>query len=173
MRRDKPYSTYFTSVENDRAIYFAAVAQIPGLHTPEALAKPIKQERLHSFAEAAMKTRYAALFFANVDDLMARPIWDTGWDAVWLDYTGPLTIERMAVIERFYQNYVREILIITALKARWNEKTVKAMEKAGGHSQWIAKHIDGDVLHDIEYTDTSPMAQIAFRKRHEWKNALT
>jgi hypothetical protein len=109
--------TIFTSIENDRAIYFAAAAQMPGVHTPDALIKPIKRERLANFSEMGIKTRYGAFFFANVFDLMVQD-WGDGWDAVWLDFTGPLTAERLKLIRDFYHRYVREILIVTAMKAR-------------------------------------------------------
>jgi hypothetical protein len=162
LRKERPNGTYFTACENDRAIYFAAVAQMPGLHTPESELKRIKH---YSFAEMGVKTSYASFFFGNADDMMALDCWNSGWHAAWLDYTGPLTVERMALIRTFFHRYVNNTLIVTALKARWNEATSRAIEKAGGHSQWLRKHLDGEILHDIEYIDTSPMAQFAVRHR--------
>lgn len=162
MRATKPKRTTFTSIENDRAIYFASVTQMPGLHTPNALVKRI---RPFSFAELGIKTRYASFFFANVDELMAAEGWGNGWDAVWLDYTGPLTIPRLATIKKFYHLYVREILIVTTMKARWPRTTSTAIDRAGGHSEWLRKHLAGEILHDIEYYDTSPMSQFAVRRK--------
>jgi hypothetical protein len=156
-----PKRTNFTSIENERSIYYAAVVQMPGMSTPNALVKRVKT---YSFAEHAVRTNYAAFFFANVDDMMVQDGWDDGWDAVWLDYTGPLTVERLNIIQHFYRRYVRDTLIVTALKARWNEKTSSAINRAGGHSQWLRAHLGGEILHDLEYTDTSPMAQFAVRK---------
>ena len=167
MRTAKPRTTYFTACENDRSIYYASVAQMPGLHTPNA---SLKRTRPFSFAEQGVKSRYASFFFANIDDLMAYEDW-TAWDAVWLDYTGPLTVERLPLIQNFFHRHVRHILIVTALRARWNEKTSKAIARAGGHRQWLRNHLDGEVLHDIEYQDTSPMAQIAIRKQY-WRSPL-
>jgi hypothetical protein len=171
MRKRSPSQTHFTSAENDRAIYFAAAGQIPGLHTPDAL---LKKLRHYPFAEYGIKTRYGSFFFANIDDMLAYD-WNAasiergngpgrGWDAVWLDYTGPMSIERLNLIATFYQRYVKHILIITALKARWNRDTSAAVVRAGGHSKWLCAQLPGDVLHDIEYQDTVPMAQIAIRK---------
>jgi hypothetical protein len=160
-KAQNPRQTKFTSIENERPIYFAAVAQMPGIATPGALVKRITN---YSFAEHAVKTHYASFFFANVDDMMKIEHWN-GWDAVWLDYTGPLTIERLEIIANFYQRHVHDTLIVTALKARWNIKTSATIDRAGGHSKWLQNHLTGEVLHDIEYTDTSPMAQFAVRKK--------
>lgn len=171
MRTKSPHRTHFTGVENDRSIFFASTTQMPGLNTPGALIKPVKRERF-PFAEAAVKTRYASFFFANIDEMMQHQ-WNqapyreqeqAGWDAAWLDYTGPLTLARMNVISRFFHCFVRSTLIVTALKARWDRETSDAVTNAGGHSEWLRKHLPGEVLHDIEYFDTSPMAQFAVRK---------
>lgn len=171
LRSKYPRRTHFTAVENDRAIYYGAASRMIGIETPGALVKPVKRDRF-PFAECALKTRYAAFFFANIDELMEhdwiRPDYReeqrAGWDAVWLDYTGPMSADRIKIIATFYQKFVRSTLIVTALKARWNKATSEAILKCGGHSQWLSKHLPGEVLHDIEYMDTSPMAQFAVRK---------
>jgi hypothetical protein len=168
LRADKPRRTYFTSCESDRALYYAAVTQMPGLHTPNSALKPIRH---YSFAEMGVKTRYASFFFANIDEMIQQDCWDSGWDAAWLDYTGPLNVKRMAIIKTFYQRYVRDILIVTALKARFSEDTMRAINRAGSHADWIRSHLDGEILHDIEYIDTSPMAQFAVRK-DRWRSCL-
>jgi hypothetical protein len=168
LRKPKPVRTYFTACENDRAIFHAAVAQMPSLYTPDSELKPIKP---YAFAERGVKTRYASFFFASIDNLMSLDCWDSGWDAVWLDYTGPLTVERLALIKQFYHRYVDSILIVTALKSRFNATTAKAVERAGSHSLWLRNHLDGEVLHDLEYFDTSLMAQFAVRKCR-WKSPL-
>jgi hypothetical protein len=168
LRAEKPRRTYFTSCENDRAIYYSAVTQMPGLHTAKSALQKIKP---YAFAEMGVKTRYASFFFADIDALMGQDCWEDGWDAVWLDYTGPLSIERMELIHTFYRKYVRQILIITALKARWNLATSRAIDRAGSHADWVCQFLDGNVLHDLEYQDTaSPMAQIAIRKG--WRSCL-
>lgn len=170
MHRSSPRQTHFTGAENDRAIYYSSIRQMPGVETPNRLIKPVKKGRI-TFAECAYKTRFASFFFANIDDFLAhdwkpppyREQHQAGWDAAWLDYTGPLSIERLKAIGRFYQKHIREVLIVTSLKARWNKLTSEAILKAGGHSAWLSKHLPGEVLHDIEYMDTSPMAQFAVR----------
>jgi len=169
-RQCKPKGTYFTACENDRAIFYAAVSQMPGLHTPDSELKWIKP---YPFAEMGVKTRHASFFFANIDDFMAHD-WKTKmaqWDAVWLDYTGPLTVERLALIKRFYRDSVSSILIITSLKSRFDRVTTDAVARAGSHSNWLRKHLKGEVLHDIEYFDTSAMAQFAVQKQGRDVNA--
>lgn len=170
MKRPHPSRTHFTGVENDRSIFFAAVTQIPGVETPGRLIKPVKRDRF-PFAELAIKSRHASFFFANVDDFMGhtwiKPAYrereHVGWDAAWIDYTGPLSVERLAVIARFFATYIRETMVVTALKARWTRDTAAAIERAGGHSAWLRASLPGEVLHDFEYSDTSPMAQFAVR----------
>ena len=168
-KQPTPRMTYFTSIESDRALYFASVTQMPGLNTPNA---ELKRTKPYSFAEMGLKTRYASFFFANMDDLMALALTNgwSGWDAVWLDYTGPLTIERLALIARFYKHCVRSILVITSLKARFNETTTQAIAASGGHSAWLRNHLEGELLHDLEYFDTSAIAQFAIRK--VWRSPL-
>lgn len=159
MRKAGPSRTGITAVENDRYIYYSAVTTMPGLNTRRALTRFLPPE---SFAERTTRTKFLNEFhFANVDDLMRETT--KRWDAVWLDYTGPLTVERLRLIARFYSNSVRDTLIVTALKARYNKETSTAVERVGGHSEWLHAHLPGEVLHDIEYFDTSPMAQFAVR----------
>jgi len=160
MRKAGPSRTGITAIENDRFIYYSAVTTMPGLNTRRALTRFLVPE---SFAERTTRTKFINKFhFANVDDLMRETT--EGWDAVWLDYTGPLTVERLRIISRFYDCAVRRTLIVTALKARYNKDTSIAIDRAGGHSEWLKKSLSGRVLHDIEYFDTSPMAQFAITK---------
>lgn len=173
-RKARPSRTFFSGVENSRAVYYTATMQMPGVGTPNALIKPVRKEKF-PFAEHAVKTKYASFFFANVDDFLAhewlgQPYRDIqpGWDAAWLDYTGPLTVERLATIARFFEKYIRSVLIVTALKARWNKQAGEAILMAGGHSAWLTNNLPGEVLHDLEYFDTSPMAQFAVRKNRAY-----
>lgn len=153
-----PEHTMITAVENDRAIYYVAAANMPGLQTVRSKAAILKPP---PFAERVIKTRFAEFLFCNVDDLMQGT--EKTFDVAWLDYTGPLTTERLKIIKNFYNSRVRDILIVTALKSRWNRRTTVEIAKFGSHSAWLKHHLCGDVLHDIEYSDKSPMAQFAVR----------
>lgn len=160
MRLAIPKRTKITAVENDRYIYYSAVHKMPGLDTKRPLATIQKPA---PFAERAVSTKFIDRFhFANVDDLMRET--DDAWDAVWLDYTGPLTVERLQLISRFFERSVRKTLVITALRARENRTTTHSIERAGGYWPWLRANLPGEILHEHEYFDTSPMAQFAVSK---------
>lgn len=154
MNKPNPRRTKFCTVENNRAIYSASMYKIPGLHV-----SAIKEIAPRPFAEIGFRTSYTSHFFCNADDFIAYDNW--GFDAAWLDYTGPLSIERLNLIQRFYNRLKSGTLIVTALRARWNRATSDAISNAGGYSEWLRQHLVGNVLHDIQYFDTSPMAQFA------------
>jgi hypothetical protein len=154
---EHPQRTQFTSVEFEYNLFTAACHQMPGLGTSVA-----KEPQPYPFAERGLKTNYATLLFAAVEALMKNE-WPNGWDAVWLDFTGKMSVERLAVIAEFYHRCVRDTLIITALKCRWNRKTTAAIAAAGGYAFWLNQHLYGQILHVIEYQDTSPMVQFAVR----------
>ncbi len=114
MQKRGPERTYFTCIENDRALYFASMAKIPGAETRSAKLTMLPPP---DFAELALKTRFiGGHFFANVDDLIRQTQWT--FDAAWLDYTGPMSVERLKLLERFYQRCVYSTLIVTVLRAR-------------------------------------------------------
>jgi hypothetical protein len=156
-----PHRTHLTCIENDRSIFHAAITQMPGLQQKTSFVKVLSPT---AFAERGVMNRWVGrYFFGNVDDLMAaQPV---SIDAAWLDYTGPLSIKRMEVIENFFRLRIRSTLVLTSLKARWNRDTVTAIDRKGSHSAWVCDSIKGRVLHDINYQDGgSPMSQIAFLK---------
>lgn len=166
LRKKGPHRTYLTCIENDRPIYHAALMQMPGVYQLKHGNSIVQMLPATSFAERVVRNRWVGrFFFANVDDLMRDHDGEHQYDVAWLDYTGPLTIERLALIDEFFRKGVRSILVVTALKARWNRDTSDAIERAGGHSAWFLKTIPGALLHEINYQDGgSPMAQFAMRK---------
>ena len=89
---------------------------------------------------------------------------DAKWDAMWLDYIGPMTVERLQLISKFYQKHIEDVLILTTLKGRWNHATGRAVKEAGSYSVWLFDNLPGQLVHNIEYYDTSPMSQFAVRK---------
>lgn len=166
-----PQCTHLVCAENDRSLYHAAITRMPGVMRSDwANARRVKSNlTIRSlgptpFAERTVSNKWLeAFYFANVDDLMWQ---DTSvFDAAWLDYTGPLSVNRMAIIKQFFAHSVRDLLVITALKARWNTPTVQAIDKAGSYAEWVLRSVPGVVEHYREYQDTaSPMVQIAIRK---------
>lgn len=158
-RRQACESMRLTCVENDRFVYYSATTKMPGNKhcTLRSLERP-------AFAERAMGNGLIDRFaFANVDDLMAEG--GETFDIAWLDYTGPLSVDRMKLIQRFWARSVRDTLIVTSLKARWNRETSNTIDRNGGVMNWLRSRLPGDVLHEIEYQDGfSPMAQFAIAK---------
>lgn len=163
-----PARTNLMSIENDRAIYYAAVTQMPGMRAwknrkggRNAL---LSQQSAPDYAERSVGNVWVNRFYlGNVDDMLRDS--RMKFDAAWLDYTGPMSVQRLALIAAFFQANIRAVLIITVLKARWNRETVAAIEHAGGHSQWLRRALPGEVLHEINYQDSaSPMTQIAIRR---------
>jgi hypothetical protein len=165
--RSGPARTEFTCIENDRSIYHAAITQMPGMKhwkRSRPTNPPIKVHASTPFAERAISNPWIERFyFGNVDDLMRDD--ERVFDAAWLDYTGPLTCDRLTLIRRFFESRVRRVLVVTALRARWSRETSDAITRAGGHSSWFLRGMQAEVLHDINYQDgPSPMAQIAIVK---------
>lgn len=166
-----PVRTAITAVENDRSIYFAATTRMPGMIRPEwRTHRPIPAGVPNpavitltppAYAEHCLANPWVDRYvFANVDDLLAAD--SRRYDAAWLDYTGPLTVKRMAAIQQFYDNRLPSggALALTVLKARWNRETGAAIEAAGGCQAWIESRL-GSAHHVMEYQDTgSPMLQV-------------
>lgn len=149
--------TYFHCIENDRSIYHAALMCMPRIREKGSLVRVLEPR---SFAERVVSCQSIhGYYFGEVDALMHSN--EEQFTGAWLDYTGPLSIKRLEVIKNFFANSVRDVLVITSLKARWNALTSHSITKAGGLSAWILQSIPGAVLHDIEYQDGSPMHQIA------------
>lgn len=163
-----PARTRFTCLESDRSIYHAAITQMPGMkrwpnrrHGENPMISVLSPE---SYAERAIRNVWIDQFaFGNVDDLMRAD--GESFDAAWLDYTGPLSTERLSLIRKFFATRVRSVLVVTSLRARWNRETSDCITRAGGLSAWFMRAVPGDVLHDLNYQDgPSPMSQICVRK---------
>ncbi len=169
-----PARTRLTCVESDRAIYQGAVTRMPGMarhwkmHAWRTANDAIRMEAPPAWAECSISNRWVDRFhFANVDDLMAGLPSDTTLDAAWLDYTGPMTVKRLAIIARFYELHIRPggALAITVLRGRQKPKDVRAMDAAGGHTEWLLGALPGHLVHDIGYSDTgSHMQQLCVVK---------
>lgn len=153
--------TFFISFENNRALYFAGCTQMPGV---AGVKRPhLKTNRKFDFCEMGVQSKLSTFFFANIEDYMeyqtlcphdCYPV-----DAAWLDFTGPMTTKRLALIGEYYRLCVRGVLIVTMLKARENDK-----EFVNDRKSHLVREMPGDVLHCLEYFDTSPMLQFAVKR---------
>lgn len=174
MSNGGPQRTRLTCVESDRAIYQAATTRMPGMarhwkhHQWKTTNDPIRMESPPAWAECSISNRWVHRFhFANVDDVMVGLPHDQWFDAAWLDYTGPMTVVRLAAIQSFYAQHIRPggALAITVLRGRQKPKDVRAMDAAGGHTEWLLSALPGHVEHDISYSDTgSHMQQLCVVK---------
>jgi hypothetical protein len=127
------FPTHFTCIENDPALYSAAVVQMPGGR--------------RKVTDKLFTSRFVSFCFADVDDFIQYK-WKTKWDAAWLDYNGALTTKRLDIIRDFFNRAVRSTLIVTT---------------ASRHSSETLLALDGEILHNINYFDTSVIKQIAIR----------
>lgn len=155
-----PHRTRFLCVENDRYVYYSAVTKMPGNRHKAVVRNHDRAEYAERVMGNSIIDRFA---FANVDDVLAG---DECFDVAWLDYTGPLTVERLRLIDSFFRRCVRSTLIVTALKARWTKEVDRAAKGHGGYCEWaVSPFADAIGLHAIEYQDgASPMFQFACRK---------
>ncbi len=165
-RKPSPHRTYITAIENDRAIYHGGLVNMPGLQQEGSINKVLPATK---FAERVVRNTWVnRYFFGNVDDLMREQPEEHKYDAAWLDYTGPMSLERAHLINKFFDNSIRSTLVLTNLKARWNAHTSAQIANCGSYESWAEKTFlrEHELLHYIEYQDgPSPMAQLAMRKR--------
>lgn len=154
-----PNRTIFTCIENDRSIFHAAMIRMPGMRNPANVFRCIPPT---AFSERGVSSLWIDRFyFGNVDDLLAYE--NNKYDVAWLDYTGPLSIKRLALIAKFFDKQVSKLLVLTSLGARWDRQTSDTITRLGFYN-WVTGTIQGTPVHSIQYMDSSPMLQIAFRK---------
>jgi hypothetical protein len=163
----KAESTAIEAIESDRSIFYGAVTMMPGMadwkhrrmdNPPITMLQPSK------FAERAVANPFVERFsFGNVDDLMRHA--QREYDAAWLDYTGPMSVERLRVIAEFYRRCIRSLLVVTSMRARWNRESSDTVARHGSVHAWLRSALPGPVLHEIDYQDgPSPMSQFAVLK---------
>ena len=155
--------TYICAIENDPAVYRAMFKAMPGLHSENSFLTVIKNVPMyaaHSVCNRIIKR------FLNCDFFNMAPGYEHEFDAAWLDFTGPVTDERMQVIQEFYKRNVRKTLIVTALASRFDQATNIELFEAGSLENWFQKCLPGKVEHCFKYKDSVPMIQYAVSKNH-------
>lgn len=155
------HNTKITACENDRYVYYSAAPTMPRGRGERGV---LRQLPGNGFTERSLMNDWVTYHFCNVDDYMRAHDGAVKFDFVWLDYTGPMTMERRVLVSRFFERCVRSSMVVTSLRARWNSDTSLSITKSGGLSQWMKNAFKGaQVLHDIEYQDgPSAMTQIGF-----------
>lgn len=157
-----PLRTEFYCVENDRAIYYAAMMRVPGMGSPSNV---LTDHGKTTYAERVMGYLWIHRYiFTDIDTIIRDKIGT--YDCVWLDYTGPITMGRLAEVKAFMADNVTSTLVLTSLKGRWNREVSRDLEYFDCYEDWICHQFeDYKVEHYVEYFDTSPMVQIAISKR--------
>ena len=152
--------TLIYSVENDPAIYAVALKMIPGGNFwLKAKNKPTDLYRTYKSPHIK---RYS---LCSVEDYMTNCAEE--FDVAWLDFTGPITSNRMNVIKKFYREKIRHILILTALNGRWDKEASDRIDESGTLFKWFSDTLPGKILHQITYRDTANMVQFAVKKEDE------
>lgn len=161
-----PHRTRISACESDRLIYHAAMLNMPGLDCTFRSRMRVLSGTPWGAERRVANDWICRFYFANIFDLMRSRQGKHPYQATWLDLTGPLSIDRLAQIKQFFRSSIEAVLVVTALKARWNGETAAAILRAGGYSKWIRQAFKGyRIQHFIEYQDgPSPMAQIAISK---------
>lgn len=157
-----PVRTEFHCFENDRAIYYDAMIKPPGLRHP---LNKISDLGENNYCERVTSSLWInRYYFTDVNHLIKNQIGT--YDAVWLDYLGPLTVPLLTEIRQFFENRVRSIIVVTSLRARWNKAVAQIASDYDGYSAWVRGAFEGfDEEHCVEYFDSSPMLQVAYSKR--------
>lgn len=148
-----PRRTFITAIERTEAIYRAAVKKMPGL------LNGLKQKESPPYATASLKTpqimRFHRCEFERLADHYVKHR-EHGFDAAWLDFTGPLTNDLMDLMTVFFHAAIRWRLVVTSLAARW---------PAGTRDAFRWHPYPANRLWTMTYADNSPMVQVAFEHK--------
>lgn len=89
---------------------------------------------------------------------------NNSFDAAWLDFTGPMTSDKLKTIAEFYNHRIKGIFVLTFLGARQPFATTMEITEAGGFLSWLKQYLPGHLIHFLSYNDCSPMLQFAIKK---------
>jgi len=152
--------TFVTAVEIDPAVYRAACLKIPRGEECSIVNIPTSP----MWTAHTVGTNQISKFH-NCDVFALMRECEYLWDAAWLDFTGPLTRQKIELIQAFYLAKVKGVLIVTCLAARYNQSTAIDLEMHGELEGWLETLLPGKVEHCVRYQDgASPMIQYAVSK---------
>ena len=152
--------TYITGVEIDPAVYRAACLKMPRGEDCAFISVPNSPMwTAHTMGSNCVNK------FHNCDVFNLMKHCEYMWDAAWLDFTGPLSRQKIEDIQRFYFGKVKGTLIVTCLAARYDQATSIELEMFGELEGWFETLLPGKIEHCIRYQDgMSPMIQYAVSK---------
>lgn len=152
-RRRAGLETKITALEKDPAIFAASLADMPGN------SRGYEYVDQHESSAAAVSTYKIHRYYCAAFEDFARTNEET-FDAAWIDLTGPVGEKVLLGLARLWP-YVREALVVTSLKARWNRVTSARVRHLGGVANLLKTTLQGSAVEcDHEYCDSSPMSQV-------------
>jgi hypothetical protein len=154
------HRTYITALEREPPIYVAALRNIPGAnfglrHLPGDF----------KAATYSMRTPLISRFhLASFEDFAEANT--MSYAGAWLDFTGPITARLMKTIPYFW-TFVRELIVITSLDARWCRDVSNKVTRIGGVIPLLNDMLPGsEVVETYRYIDKVPMIQVSLRRKN-------
>lgn len=158
-RKRRGLDTFFYCVENDPAVFRAALVKMPFMHRTHgytSLQSPAP------FAKVGFRSARIARFY-NCDFEDAAKPQNPTFDGAWLDFTGPLTPRLLAAIRVFWPR-VRSTLVVTSLGARWPEGFSEIVADRGVPAL-LSEACPGSVAPErYDYFDGVPMLQVTLTR---------
>jgi hypothetical protein len=152
--------TFITGVEIDPAVYRGGCLKMPRGDECAFVSIPNSPMWTAHTISSNIVSR-----FHNCDVFNLMRNCDVQYSVVWLDFTGPLSRQKIEEIQTFYDKRIKSILVVTCLAARYNQETSLELETYGELEGWFTALLPGKVEHCIRYQDgASPMIQYAVRK---------
>lgn len=149
LRLRRGLKTRVFAFENDAAIFHTSVR-----HIPEA-----GDIRIHP--SGAVETIRITYECADVFDAIPHA---PELNAAWIDLTGFLSLNRMRILAQLWRDKISDCMAITALNARYDTETSRAIRDAGGVVQWMSKELDREPINQRFYADGVPMVQAVWMK---------
>lgn len=149
--------TQIIGVEREESLFLASLKWMPG-------ADVVVHKAALPSGGSCIRSRLIRSFYHTTVEAYAREK-HSALTAAWLDFSGPLTDERLAAIERLWNIRKTEFLILSCMRARHQPSITAALEAAGGWAGLLTSHCAGaTVAHEHFYADDAPMVQVALRR---------
>lgn len=162
-----PARTRIVSLERDEAIYRAACHNIPKAsdtrNADRVRVSHVRTPPVPPFATACVQTAKISNFFRCEFEEYAGC--GGRLDAAWLDFNGQLTPRRLDAIERFWNNGLRTLIVVTLLELHQSDWMRERLKANGGTGGLLAARLPGSAIENVtRYSDGAPMVQIVLRR---------
>jgi hypothetical protein len=155
----RPKRTTIDAIERHPAIWYSALHRMPGAQTSLDVALPCPP-----FAGQVARTfAISRYYLCSIEAYAEHADWPLG--GVWLDFTGPLTVRRLAAIRALWTR-TSSTLVVSALRARHSAQVSALLERAGGHGPLLARLLpEATQMSEAHYgNEFSPMTQVVLRR---------